>query len=332
MKYTSLVTGGAGFIGSHVAKHLLALDHHVIVLDDLSGGNTNNLPPDADFVEGSITDQQTVDAIFAANKIDYVFHLAAYAAEGLSHFIRKFNYENNLIGSTLLINAAVKHKVKCFVFTSSIAVYGDNPLPHTEAQRPSPTDPYGIAKYAVELDLRAAHQLFGLNHIVFRPHNVYGPHQNLEDNYRNVVGIFMRQVLQQQPMTIFGDGTQTRAFTYIDDVAPCIAQSINNPEAYNRCFNIGGDAATSVREIAEKVAQALRKTPKINFLEAREEALHSYCSHDALTSMFKVRPPVSLEDGLQRMADWASTQKLGVPSTFGALEITEKLPRSWQAK
>src|SRR5512138_3268528 len=139
----SLVTGGAGFIGSHVAAGLLKLGHTVIVLDDLSGGFVENVPAGAHFVEGSILDVALIDRLFTTHAFDYVYHLAAYAAEGLSHFIKRFNYNNNLIGSINLINASINHGVKCFVFTSSIAVYGTSPdLPMTEASAPHPEDSY----------------------------------------------------------------------------------------------------------------------------------------------------------------------------------------------
>src|SRR5262249_39240882 len=143
---SSLVTGGAGFIGSHVAEALVSEGHQVLVLDDLSGGFTENVPKGAVSYQGSILDVGLLRQIFTTHRVDYVFHLAAYAAEGLSHFIRHFNYQNNLIGSINLINAAVNHEVKCFVFTSSIAVYGRNQLPMTEEILPLPVDPYGVAK------------------------------------------------------------------------------------------------------------------------------------------------------------------------------------------
>ena len=136
-------------------------------MDDLSGGFRDYVPDGVKFVEGSVTDAALVKKLFAENNFDYVFHLAAYAAEGLSHFIKHFNYTNNLLGSVNLINASVNHGVKCFVFTSSIAVYGKNQLPMTEDAVPQPEDPYGIAKYAVELDLKEAHEMFGLNHVDF---------------------------------------------------------------------------------------------------------------------------------------------------------------------
>src|SRR5437016_11178607 len=165
----SLVTGGAGFMGSHVADHLLWLGHKVIVLDDLSGGFADNVPEGATFVKGSILDEKLVDRLFEENSFSYVYHLAAYAAEGLSHFIKRFNYTNNLIGSVNLINASVNHEVKCFVFTSSIAVYGTNQLPMREDLTPMPEDSYGIAKYAVEMELKVSHELFGLDYVIFRP-------------------------------------------------------------------------------------------------------------------------------------------------------------------
>ena len=165
--------------------------------------------------------------------------MAAYAAEGLSHFIKRFKYNNNLIGSVNIINESIKHKIACFVFTSSIAVYGSIPPPMRENTTPVPEDPYGIAKLAVEQELRVSHDMFGLNYVIFRPHNVYGEYQNLGDKYRNVVGIFMNQLMQGKDLTVFGDGKQTRAFSYIGDVAPYIANCVSNPGALNQIFNIG---------------------------------------------------------------------------------------------
>lgn len=151
MKQKVLVTGGAGFIGSHVAKHCLDMGFEVVVLDDLSGGFEDHIPEGAEFINGSVTDHELITDLFAQHRFEYVYHLAAYAAEGLSHFIRRYNYNTNLVASINLINESVKHKVKCFVFTSSIAVYGKGQLPMTEEMKPEPEDPYGVSKYAVEL-------------------------------------------------------------------------------------------------------------------------------------------------------------------------------------
>lgn len=326
----SLVTGGAGFIGSHVARHCLAQGQEVVVLDDLSGGFRDHVPTGARFVQGSVADPQLVQRLFAEHQFDYIYHLAAYAAEGLSHFIRRFNYTNNLIGSINLINEAVKHEVKCFVFTSSIAVYGANQLPMTEDLTPQPEDPYGVAKYAVELDLRAAHEMFGLDYIIFRPHNVYGENQNIGDRYRNVIGIFMNQIMQDQPMTIFGDGSQTRAFSYIDDVAPIIARSVDVPAAYNQVFNVGADQPYTVQHLAETVAGAFRVTSQIRYLPARNEVQHAYPDHGKARRVFGQDTAVSLEEGVARMAAWAQRVGARASQSFDNIEITRNLPPSWQ--
>ena len=330
MQYTSLVTGGAGFIGSHVVTHLIQAGHTVVVLDDLSGGFQENIHPKAIFKQGSITDTSLVNSLFETYAFDYVYHLAAYAAEGLSHFIRKFNYQNNLIGSINLINASVNHNIKCFVFTSSIAVYGDQELPLKEAQKPQPEDPYGIAKYAVELDLENAQKLFGLNYIIFRPHNVYGPHQNIGDKYRNVVGIFMNQLLKKESLTVFGDGNQSRAFTYIDDVAPYMANSPAFAKAYNQTFNIGSDLPTTVNELAHEIASVMKTEAHIHHLEQREEVVHAYSDHAKFKAIFNPTPEVPLSKGLAKMANWVTTHGARESSTFENIEITKNLPESWQ--
>lgn len=326
---TSLVTGGAGFIGSHVADELLSAGHKVVVLDDLSGGFNENVPKRARFVLGSINQTDLVDGLFDEHKFDYVFHLAAYAAEGLSHFIRKFNYENNLIGSVNLINASVRHNVKCFVFTSSIAVYGKNQLPMSEDMVPSPEDPYGISKYAVELDLRAAHDLFGLNYVIFRPHNVYGERQNIGDRYRNVVGIFMNQLMKNEPMSIFGDGEQQRAFTHISDVAPIIAACVDVPTARNQLFNVGADVPHTVNYLAEIVAAAMGKPCDVVHLDPRNEVKIAFSDHSRAESIFGRREKVSLQVGIEKMAAWVRQHGSRESSIFEEIEIPQNLPPSW---
>jgi UDP-glucose 4-epimerase len=326
-----LVTGGAGFIGSHVTDELLARGHDVVVLDDLSGGFVENIVPGAAFVEGSITDAALVTRLFEERRFDYVYHLAAYAAEGLSHFIRRFNYTNNLIGSVNLINAAVNTDVRCFVFTSSIAVYGASAeLPMTEATPAHPEDPYGIAKLAVEQDLAACQAMFGMDYVIFRPHNVYGERQNVADKYRNVVGIFMNQILQGQPMTVFGDGTQTRAFSYIGDIAPMIAEAVELPAARNQVFNIGADQAYSVNDLANAVARAMGTSPQLCHLAPRNEVQDAYSSHDKVRQVFGDRPLRSLEEGLARMAAWVKDHGARASREFGDIEVERNLPASWR--
>jgi len=325
-----LITGIAGFIGSHVARHCVDLGFDVVGVDDLSGGLVDNVPAGVEFRKGSITDNDFVSSLWDESTFDYIYHLAAYAAEGLSHFIRRFNYTNNLIGSVNLINQAVLHQTRCFVFTSSIAAYGEAKPPISEDVIPRPVDPYGIAKYAVELDLAAARQLFGLPYIIFRPHNVYGERQNIADKYRNVVGIFMNQVMSGKPMTVFGDGLQTRAFSYIDDVAPIIARAPLVGSSYNEAFNIGADQACTVLELAHAIARAFEVTPTIEYLPPRQEVEHAFSSHEKIRRVFDPPAPVALAEGIDRMAAWVKQQGPAKPIEFGDIEVPVNLPPSWK--
>jgi UDP-glucose 4-epimerase len=335
MNKAILVTGGAGFIGSHATRAILTnpdLGHYrLIVLDDLSGGFRENVPrdPRVEFVLGSITDRKLVDTLFQRHRFAYVYHIAAYAAEGLSHFIRRFNYSNNLLGSVNLINAAVNYGTDCFVFTSSIAVYGAGQVPMREDMVPQPEDPYGISKYAVEMDLKAAHNFFGLNYVIFRPHNVYGEYQNIGDRYRNVVGIFMNQILQDKSMTIFGDGAQQRAFTYIGDIAPIIASSPIVNKCRNQVFNVGADQPYSVNYLALEVAKAMGVNPRIAHLSPRSEVALAYSDHSAVRAVFGKTKQTSLEEGLCGMAQWVKAVGSRKSKDFGDIEISRNLPPSW---
>jgi UDP-glucose 4-epimerase len=326
----SLVTGGAGFMGAHLVKELLKMGHTVVVVDDLSGGFADQVDQRATFIQGSINDYALIEALFAQHKFDYVYHLAAYAAEGLSHFIRQFNYQNNLIGSINLINASVRHKVKCFVFTSSIAVYGALHPPMREDMQPRPEDPYGVAKLAVEMDLSAAHHMFGLDYVVFRPHNVYGEYQNIGDRYRNVVGIFMNQLMQGKPLSVFGDGEQQRAFSYVGDIAPIMANCVNVKEAYGEVFNIGADQPYTVKQLATAVMSAMGVKGELNHVEARNEVVHAWSDHSKAHRIFGKSAGTSLDEGLRRMAEWAKRTGARESKEFGHIEIEEKLPPFWK--
>lgn len=324
------MTGAAGLIGSHVVDRLLARGHQVVALDDLSGGWRGNVDARATFVQGSILDVELVDRLFGEHRFAYVFHLAAYAAEGLSHFIKRFNYQNNLIGSVNLINASINHPVRCFVFASSIAVYGHAAPPLTEETPPAPADPYGIGKWAVEQELRVSRQVFGLRSIVFRPHNVYGERQNIGDPYRNVVGIFMNQILRGEPLTIFGDGTQTRGFSHVSDVAPVMVDALERPEVHDETFNIGADRSCSVNQLGELVSRAMGVPFRPAYLPARFEAAHAQASHDKARALLQYRDAVRLEDGVSAMAAWAKQVGPREGQRFGALEIERNLPPAWR--
>lgn len=330
-KRYALVTGAAGFIGAHIVRELQKLGEvSVVALDDLSGGYEENLPPGVEFIKGSITDAELLARLFEKYNFRFVYHLAAYAAEGLSHFIRRFNYTNNLIGSINLINEAVKAESECFVFTSSIAVYGAIEPPMAEYKTPQPEDPYGVSKLAVEMDLRCAHEMFGLNFVAFRPHNVYGEYQNLSDPYRNVIGIFMKQILEDSPMTIFGDGSQQRAFSYIGDIAPVIARAPFLKAAQNEVFNVGADQPYAINDLAERVAKAMGKPGHpTKHLPPRNEVLHAFSDHAKARSVFGSGEQTSLDEGLARMARWARTVRLRPLEGFADIEVTKNMPPSW---
>jgi len=325
----ALVTGAAGFIGSHVAEQCLKLGFDVVATDNLSGGFLENVPQEAEWMMGDLRNPSFVASLFAGRKYDYVYHLAAYAAEGLSHFVRRFNYETNLLASINLINEAARNEVRCFVFTSSIAVYGRNQTPMRETMTPRPEDPYGISKYSVELDLRAAHEMFGLDYIVFRPHNVYGERQNIADRYRNVIGIFMNQVLYDQPMTIFGDGQQTRAFSYIQDVAPLIARGPLMPSALNQVFNIGADMPYTILQVAEAISATFDVPLNVEHLPARLEVVHAFSDHSKVRRIFNPPGPVDLHTGIERMAAWAKKCGPSPRINISHIEISKNLPAAW---
>jgi UDP-glucose 4-epimerase len=327
-----LVTGGAGFIGAHVTRALVEDSHEVVVLDDLSGGFADNVDGRARLVERSITDHSLVDELFAVERFDHVYHLAAYAAEGLSHFIKRFNYTNNVIGSVNLINASVNHGVDCFVFTSSIAVYGAGQLPMREDMCPEPEDSYGIAKYAVEQELAVSHEMWGLDYSIFRPHNVYGELQNIGDRYRNVLGIFINQIMQGEPLSIFGDGEQTRAFSYVGDVVPAIAKAPFMPGARGEVFNVGADTPCSVNRLADIVrgAMGVPDHPVVHH-EARNEVTHAFSDHSKTARVYGAGEPTPLEEGVARMVAWARDHGPRKTGEFTNIEVQRNLPPAWKS-
>jgi len=327
----ALVTGAAGFIGSHVAECCRRQGFRVVGLDDLSSGDVRNVPDGVQFVKGSVCDAALVSELFNEHPFDYVYHLAAYAAEGLSHFVRRFNYSNNVIGTMSLVNESARYGVKCFVFTSSIAVYGSAQVPMTEEMTPQPEDPYGIAKYAVELDLMAARRVFGLPFVVFRPHNVYGERQNFADRYRNVVGIFMNQAMTGGPMTVFGSGLQRRAFSHVDDVAPVIAMAPLVDRAYGEVFNIGADVSYTVLELAQVIAEVVGVPLRIEHLPPREETAIAFANHEKVRRVFGTTAKVTLSEGVARMAAWARTVGPLSRAPLRELEVAVNVPPSWRS-
>jgi UDP-glucose 4-epimerase len=331
-----IVTGAAGFIGSHVAEMLVEGGHEVLAIDDLSGGFEENVPRRARFEKRSVVDG--LDDLFGAFRPGAVYHLAAYAAEGLSHHIPVFNYVNNVVGTANVLAATYRAGGEHFVFTSSIAAYGH---PHTtepfDEETPClPCDPYGSAKLACESHVRSMADYFGRpNYTIFRPHNVFGPRQNISDPYRNVVGIFLARALQGAPMPVFGDGTQTRSFSYITTVARCIADAPFVEGARNATINVGGDEAMSVKDLAHEVSRVMGVEPRIDFQPPRKEVMHAHCRHERATAAFPhaYREPVDIRDGLALMAAFVRSHPVPPPTECPApIEIRDRLPPSWSAR
>jgi len=304
------VTGCAGLLGANYTRHLLANGHEVIGIDDLSGGYKAFLPKGEKFTfaKFDLERRKKVVELFEEHKPDVLFHFAAYAAEGLSPFIRNFNYRNNLICSANLINECVAHNTK-FIFTSSMAVYGEQEPPFTEDKRPQPIDPYGIAKYAVECDLKLAHEQFGLRYNIVRPHNVLGIYQNIWDKYRNVIGIFIRKTLNGQPILVYGDGEQTRAFSDIKYYMEPFDKLLTDYDG--ETFNIGADKHFSLNEVAEAVQKIGRKygyEVPIEHGEPRHEVKHAYCDHTKAKTMLDFKDETNLEELIDSMFVWAIKQ------------------------
>lgn len=328
-----VVTGAAGFMGSHVAEILAASGHRVLGIDDLSGGFRENVPTSVEFLKRSVL--EPLDDAFATFRPEAVYHLAAYAAEGLSHHIPVFNYMNNTVGTANVLAASMRAGVRHFVFTSSIAAYGHpkSDAPFDEATHCTPCDPYGAAKVACEHHIRATAEYFGHpDFTIFRPHNVFGTRQNISDPYRNVVGIFMARCLNGAPMPIFGDGTQSRSFSYIRTVARCISEAPFTPKARNETFNVGGDQPMSVRDLASHVAETMGVAPKLEWLPPRHEVQHAHSRHEKARRVFAdaYSEEIDIVSGLRLMAAEVRQRTIPDPTECPApIEVPELLPPSW---
>jgi UDP-glucose 4-epimerase len=195
---------------------------------------------------------------------------------------------------------------------------------------PQPEDSYGIAKYSIEQELKITNRLFGLDYIVFRPHNIYGERQNLGDPYRNVIGIFMNQIMENKPLSIFGDGNQSRAFTYVRDVAPIIALAPLNNQAFGKVFNIGADTPYTINDLVKLVAEAMDVDVELIHHDARKEVLHAYASHKLAKEFFNYPPETPLNIGLKKMAEWAKKNGSRQGKPFENIEISKNMPKHWQ--
>jgi len=328
MKY--LITGIAGLLGANFSRHLLGKGHKVIGIDDLSGGYNEFVPESSTFYHADVVNANVINQIFNDEKPDVVFHFAAYAAEGLSPFVRNYNYNNNIIASANVINACINNEVKKIVFTSSMAVYGTGNPPFAEDQLPSPEDPYGIAKYAVEMDLKFAHEMFGLRYSIVRPHNVIGVYQNIWDRYRNVIGIWIRQALANEPLTIYGDGTQLRAFSDIKFYMDPFEKLIHDYDG--EVFNIGADKYFTINEAADlviSVAKELNITATKVHLEKRKEVHAAYCDHSKARNLLGFQDDTNLQETIRSMFAWAMKQPRRPTKTM-KYEIEKNIYSFWK--
>lgn len=332
-----LVTGCAGLLGANYTRHLISQGHEVLGIDDLSGGHKDFIPSSRTtnnftFFKFNLENRKKVSEIFKQHKPGVVFHFAAYAAEGLSPFIRNYNYRNNLISSVNLINECISHDSK-IVYTSSMAVYGDQSPPFTEDMSPRPIDPYGIAKYAVEQDLRVAGEQFGLRYNIVRPHNVLGIYQNAWDRYRNVIGIFIRKAIDNQPILVYGDGEQTRAFSdikyYMNPFDKLLTDEYNG-----HIFNIGADKHFSINEVAETVRTVAKKygyNVSIEHGEPRHEAKHAYCDHSKAKKLLGFNDRTDLNALIEEMFLWVKGQPRRKVKNM-EYEVTKNIYRYWKER
>jgi UDP-glucose 4-epimerase len=329
-----LITGVAGLLGSRLADWIIKNkpEYQVVGIDDLSGGFEENINTKVDFWQMDLVNHP-IENCFEVNKFDYVFHFAAYAAEGLSPFIRTFNYDNNLKVTARIVNECIKHDVKRLVFTSTLAVYGhgDEGI-FNETQQQAPIDPYGVAKYACEMDIQIAEEQHGLDYCIIRPHNVYGVKQNIWDKYRNVLGIWMFQHLNGMPMTIFGDGEQSRAFSYIDDILEPLWNAALLPQASKQIINLGGIEETTINEANKMLCKVIGEDIEVEHLEARHEVKHSIPTFQKSIDILGFKHTTTLYGGLQEMWSWAKKQPMRERFVWPSYELEKGIYSFWKNK
>jgi len=326
-----LITGVAGLLGSRLADWIIETQPgvEVVGIDDLSGGYEENINPKVEFWRQNLV-EHPIENCFEVHNFDYVFHFAAYAAEGLSPFIRQYNYENNLVATARVINNCIKYNVKRLVFTSTLAVYGHgNYGVFDETQVPKPIDPYGIAKYGCEMDIQIANEQHGLDYCIIRPHNVYGIKQNVWDKYRNVLGIWMYQHMNGEPMTIFGDGTQTRAFSYIDDSLKSLWNAAVLPQASKQIINLGGIEEYSINHACEVLRDVIGGG-EVTYKEARHEVKHSIPTYQKSIDILGFEHKTSLKDGLNEMWKWVQQQPTRDRFVWPSYELDKGIYSFWK--
>lgn len=337
-----LVTGAAGFMGGHLVDYLIRQKkHEVFAVDDLSGGYRDNVDSGANFAKLDLRDRKKVEGYIAKVKPELLYYLAADASEGRSQFTPLNSTERNYLAYMYTIVPAIKYGLKKVVLTSSMSVYGAQNPPFSEDMLKKPEDIYGIAKGAMEDATEVLAKVHGFEYVIIRPHNVYGPKQNLADPYRNVIAIFINCLLNNKHFYIYGEGKQKRAFTYIDDFTPYFAQSGFNKEANGETINIGPKEEHSINELADIVLKSffpdgnIPKHLRPQYLPLRpQEVMEAYCTNDKAARLLGYETTVTLEDGVMKMIDWArekGAQKFRYLKD-GVELSTKDLPQTWSKK
>lgn len=336
-KKTVIITGIAGLLGSNLAKWIIKNhpEYRVIGIDALIGGIESNIPKEATTFIRDLSKDDIRD-IFEAAQPEYVFHFAAYAAEGLSPFIRKFNYENNVISTAVIVNECIRFGIKRLVYTSSMSVYGHGGQkpPFTEKMPRCPIDPYGVSKAACEMDIEIAGEQHGLDYCIIRPHNVYGVGQNIWDPYRNVLGIWMYRAMHDLPMRIYGDGKQRRAFTYIDDILEPLWNAAVRPEASRTIVNMGDTPSDSIEEAAHILSKVIQYessiVPRIEYCEPRHEVKNAFPSGKLSEDLLGFKYTTNLVEGLTTMWRWAVKQPPQDLQLWDSYELDKGIYSYWK--
>ena len=322
-----LVTGGAGFIGSHMVARLLADGHEVTAIDNLATGRREHVPPAARFVEGDVSRLEDVERAFAS-PIDAVFHIAGQVSLIKSYTDPTIDLRTNTYGTLNVLTTCVKKRVPRLLYASSMTVYGnDAPLPTPEEAACEPASYYGITKHAAEryvFATAARRDLdFEFKVTAFRMYNVYGPRQALDNPYQGVLGIFLGNLLRGEPITIFGDGVQSRDFIYIDDIVEGWVSSLEKPESYGKPINLGSGRQMSINAVADAVLAAFgksRETHPVKYMPGRSgEQRFVEAGNQRARKLLGWQPRVSFEAGLAETVEWASSPEgVGRPAAVGA--------------
>lgn len=328
------ITGGAGFLGSHMVDVLLSEGHEVVSVDNMIGGDVDNIIKHHkhSFYEADILDLDKMSEIMQG--CDVVFHCAALAYEGLSVFSPTLITNNIVTGTVTVATAAIRNNVKRFVNTSSMARYGALKTPYFETMEPHPEDPYGVAKYAAELQLNLLGKIHGFEVVHAVPHNIVGPRQKSDDPFRNVVSIMINLMLAGRQPIVYGDGSQKRCFSFIQDDISVLRKLLDCDLKVNgEIFNIGPDEDfISIKELAHRLAKIMNFDLKINYQDPRPcEVQSAFCSADKIRERFGYKTTISLDQGLMEIVDFLKKRGHRQFKYHLPIEITKAtLPRAWR--